>query len=191
MGVKEDLDILDNRIDRLKIEYEQYFMRILKREPLFLKSQINKTIAQYTHQVINNTGYKFRFRNLADKYNTFKQYWRRTLSEIENGTYRRRSEVSDSDARDMAELVSDSEKAEKRISSKAKGSIDHEFYDQYIDAKKKCLEPTTSISYEMLESAIKKRREQAAKKFGTNDLDFKVTIKDGKTKILVVPGKKT
>ena len=41
-SIKEDLALLEYNITKLKVEYEQYFIRVLKREPLALRGQIDK-----------------------------------------------------------------------------------------------------------------------------------------------------
>ena len=92
MGIQEDMTILDSKVARLKVEYEQYFMRVVKREPLQMREEVERIIREYSNKSISNTSQKFRFNSIVAKYNSYKQYWTRTLRAIEDGTYVRRAE---------------------------------------------------------------------------------------------------
>jgi len=77
------------KLDRLKMLYEQYFMGIEKREPLVPLKDAVRIMRLLDGQQIRNTGLRYRFRNLVQKYNVYRTYWRRTLRAIEAGTYHR------------------------------------------------------------------------------------------------------
>ena len=195
---REDLELLEHNITRLKMEYEQYFMNILKREPLFLRGQVDKTIAFYTNQYIKNTADKFKFRNLADKYNSFKQYWIRTLKAIENGTYQRRSEGSDGDmmAPTLLPLKQKSERREEvrtaPVSEKEKEDEEKELkevYNNYLKEMKKINEPTDNISFDFMKKAVGAQKKKAEERYGTKDLNFRIKSADGKVKIQIIPKK--
>ncbi len=196
-NVREELELLEHNITRLKMEYEQYFMKILKREPLFLRGQVDKTIAFYTNQHIKNTADKFKFRNLADKYNSFKQYWIRTLKAIENGTYQRRSEGSDGDmtntklpplpkseSEKVVRAVPPSEQEKKNEEKELK-----EVYNNYIEEMKKINEPTDNISFDFMKKAVIAQKKKAEERYGTKELNFKIKSAEGKVKIQIIPKK--
>jgi hypothetical protein len=79
----------ERKLDRLKMLYEQYFMGIEKREPTVPLKEVVRIMRELDAQQIRNTGVRYRFRNLVQKFNTYKTYWHRTLRAIENGTYTR------------------------------------------------------------------------------------------------------
>ncbi len=85
--IDERLDVLDRQLDRLKATYEQYFMGILKVAPGQLHRDVERTIRDLTQLQIRNTGLRFRFTTLSQKYGSYNTYWKRTLRDIENGRY--------------------------------------------------------------------------------------------------------
>ena len=190
-NVKEDLTLLEYNITRLKVEYEQYFMRVLKREPLILRGQIDKTVSFYTNQYIQNTSDKFKFRNLADKYNSFKHYWTRTLKMIEDGTYKRRAE--DSNAKltvpPMPKLASSAASKKKPAPGKDNDKVLKEVYDNYIAEMKKINEPTDNITFNFMKKAVGAQQKKAEERYGTKDLNFKIKSSNGKVKIQIIPKK--
>jgi hypothetical protein len=195
-NIREDLVLLESNIDKLKVKYEQYFMNVIKREPLGLKGHVDRMVTFYTHQYIPNTSNNFKFRNLADKYNSYKQYWVRTLKEISEGAYKRRSENS---GVDMKVLHSKS-KSEKNESIRDMLNADDDFFDAqedeteirtvyetYINEMKKINEPTENITFNFMKRTVDAHRKKAEEKYGTDDLDVKITSADGKVTLQITP----
>lgn len=85
--IEERLDILGKQLDRLKAMYEQYFMGILKVAPAQLHRDVERTIRELTQVQIRNTGLRYRFTTLSQKYGSYNTYWKRILRDIENGRY--------------------------------------------------------------------------------------------------------
>src|SRR5438552_26012 len=87
----EDIDQLLHdlaiKIDRIKVLYEQYFMGIEKIEPQVARKEVSRAMLQLQQQYIRNTGLRFKFNTLLQKWNIYVTYWNRILREIENGTY--------------------------------------------------------------------------------------------------------
>ena len=86
---REQIDLLERDIERLRVMYQQYFMGTLKTEPLTLRKHIYRQILQAKPAQINNTGTRFKLRNLIQKWNGYLQMWKRTVRQIEEGTFRR------------------------------------------------------------------------------------------------------
>jgi hypothetical protein len=81
------LDELENRLDRLRSLYEQYFMGIEKIEPTVPRKDVDRRFWILRRTQIRNTARRFRLQVLVQRYNTFQQHWTRICREIENGTY--------------------------------------------------------------------------------------------------------
>ena len=79
----------ERKLDRLKTLYEQYFLGIAKREPVVPLKDLVRLMRLLDSQQIRNTGIRYRFRNLVQRYQVYRTYWSRTLRAIENGTYTR------------------------------------------------------------------------------------------------------
>lgn len=188
MGLQEDINTLDSKVARLKVEYEQYFMRVLKREPIRLREEVERMIRAYSNTSISNTSLKFRFNSLVARHNTYKQYWTRVLRTIEEGTYTRRSEGS-GPASGAPPLPTPA--AQKPAPGKAAGDNDNlsDAYEQYLKARKKCKEPTKGLSFEKFTKNVEKTRDKVKEKYKAEDVELKVYIKDGKTRLAITPKK--
>ena len=80
---------LENRVERLRSLYEQYFMGIERLEPLTLRKDIDRRLWALRREQIRNTGLRFKLETTIQRYNTYQQYWARIVREIEQGTYQR------------------------------------------------------------------------------------------------------
>jgi hypothetical protein len=87
--VEELLEALDTALDRVKVLYEQYFLGIQKQPPTYLHTDVERKIRDITQLQVRNTALRYRFATLQQKFGSYNAYWRRTLRQIENGTYPR------------------------------------------------------------------------------------------------------
>jgi len=87
--VEELLDTVDKTLDRLKTLYEQYFLGIQKQAPSFIHNDIERKLRDLAQMQLRNTGLRYRLATLQQKFGSYNSYWRRTLRQIENGTYAR------------------------------------------------------------------------------------------------------
>ncbi len=185
----EDIDGLDSKIARLKVEYEQYFMRVLKREPVKLRNEIEKTILLHSNKNFTNTSLKFKFNSTVAKYNSYKQYWSRVLREIEEGTFTRKGEGDALGIRPQTKTPAPEKPAERAPDANRSTELE-DVYRQYIDKRRECNESTEGITMESLARTIDKYKKQIEDQYKTKDVDLKVYVKDGKTKLTIVPKNK-
>nr|HEX4318398.1 MXAN_5187 C-terminal domain-containing protein [Kofleriaceae bacterium] len=84
---EEMLDELDKALERLKSMYEQYFLGIQKQAPGPLHSEVERKIRELLQTQLRNTAHRYRFVTLQQKFSSYNAYWRRTVRQIEQGTY--------------------------------------------------------------------------------------------------------
>lgn len=87
--IAQELEDLEARMERLRALYEQYFLGLEKLEPTVLRKDVDRKLWVLRREKIRNTGMRFKFQGLVQRYNTYQQYWTRVVREIEAGTYRR------------------------------------------------------------------------------------------------------
>ena len=186
MGDREEIEILDAKVARLKVEYEQYFSRVLKREPVKLRDEVERFILAYSNKVINNTSTKFKLNAIVAKYNAYKQYWTRVLRAIDDGTYVRKAEGAPEGpvAKGLSQRIPEP-------APKARGEDGgvSEIYEKYIEARRQCNEPVDGITVETLKKTIDQYKKKIEEQFKTPNFEFKVSIKDGRAKLSVTPKK--
>ncbi len=80
---------LEEKIDRVRALYEQYFMGIERLEPLIPRKDIERRILGLRKEQMRNTAIRFKFNTLCQRFSTMQHHWGRICREIENGTYKR------------------------------------------------------------------------------------------------------
>jgi hypothetical protein len=92
-GEQSEIEVLvgelEQRLDRLRALYDQYFMGIEKLIPSVPHKDVERRLAHLRKQQIRNTALRFRFQVAIQKYNTYFTYWTRICRQIEEGTYKR------------------------------------------------------------------------------------------------------
>jgi hypothetical protein len=284
---------LEQKMQRLRALYEQYFMGIERTPPRTARKEVVRLIRRAENVAVRNTAVKFKIRSLVQRFNSYKSYWNRVERQIEEGTYKRdvrraqrnqkrrdrrekmRDDVMELDVEledvSLQELQAELEELDqagafdsldeadsgqpaaaqrsaaeqerikkqrlaelsaqlgieddgeanappaqkprqqkgasaarpkrsaaerskrrqklsdiKRRLEKRTGKkigTDREarrVYNQLLEAKKRCNEPTSGLSYESVAKSMKKQREKLQKSRGASNVEFKVVIKDGR-----------
>jgi len=190
MGAKDEIELLDSKIARLKIEYEQYFMRVLKREPAKLRDEVDKLVLFYSNKNLTNTSLRFKYNTIVAKYNSYKQYWTRTLRAIEEGDFCRKAEGELETGARSAPIPPEARRPAPKEAAPDAGNDVREVYEKYIEARKACNEPIEGITLGTLEKTLQEYRKKVEAQYNTQDVEFKVAIKDGKAKLTIAPKKK-
>lgn len=81
--IKEDLERFENLIKMINFDYERFFAKILKHPPIVYEREVNKLIAKYNLNTINNSTLRFKFNNLVARYLTFRDKWNKKMMEFE------------------------------------------------------------------------------------------------------------
>jgi hypothetical protein len=215
MGEMEEIQLLEARLNELRVSYEKYFAGVEKIEPARLREEVQRMVRKTGTFHITNTGLKFKRDSIIAQFNTLTQHWNRILKQIEDGTYQRdifRMRLKDKErgsaapppgpgARPAAGKPAGPEEktAGPGQSPQAKpaagkgapaGGGEYEsVYKSLLAAKKRLGEPTDNISYNALEWSLKKEAEAIKKKFKASRVDFTIEVKDGKPVIKAVPVK--
>lgn len=80
---------LETRVDRLRSLYDQYFMGIERMPPAVPHKDVERRVQILRREQIRNTGIRYRFQMILQRYNTYQSYWLRISRQIEDGTYKR------------------------------------------------------------------------------------------------------
>jgi len=182
---EELLDKMEKSIEDLRNQFEQYFMGSRKRAPEQEKTSLQFRIRRLSNQSISNTRHRFRFQQLVAKFNSYNQYWNRTMQKIESGTYFRdlkRAQLHSGPV-DAPPPSPGRRPAAKKDDTDAE--VDR-LHRELIDARKK-LNQSTNISKEKIAQTIKKQAPELKKRYKGREVEFKVVVEDGKAKLKATP----
>ncbi len=180
---REDIETLYQNILRLKREYEQYFSRILDREPIDLRKEVERAILRYTSTPINNTALKFRLNTVVATFNSYRQYWNRMLRAMEEGRLRRSPETG-------AFVTTTKPSPVEKPASAASDPL-KKVYDEYLALKKQHHGAAKDVSFEKFKKTIEEQKKKIQESRGIKDVEPRTIVKDGKVRIAFVAKKKS
>ena len=172
MEIEETLRELDRKVKQLKLEYEQYVLGTRPREPVLLRSDVDKMIVILSSTPIQNTALRFRYNSLCSRYQALKRQWNETLRQMEQGTYKRHR------------FKADLHERERQAKDVGGGAPAPDIFDEYRDARLACGQGVKTMSRPKLEAMLEKQRAQLRQRFGEDaNFKFRVVVEDGKAKL--------
>jgi hypothetical protein len=184
-------------------------MGIERHPPVPQHTSFKRRLERLKQAFVRNSVVKFRVANLAQKAGTYERLWIRSLSEMENGTYRRdlfkvrrkqqaqaaAAKEDSATAGSIAQALEASNPARNgQPPVRAQPASDplsdarvRAIYDAYVAAKRRCNEDTSKLTVESLATTLRKQLPDLLKRHQVQAVDFKVVIKDGKAVLRAVP----
>jgi len=146
--LEADLGRLESGIRQLKIQYDMFFAGSVPRQPLELRSELERIIRRHSVTPIRRYASRFHFNALVSRFNSLSELWAKTLRGLEEG---------DRPAPAVADRASSSEHIVARCTvanPTAERDILKLLHGRLIDARKKSGEPTDKLSFEAFVATI-------------------------------------
>jgi hypothetical protein len=170
----EELEILNSKLNQLKLAYDQYFLGSRPREPVLLRDEVKKLTVVYANQPPQNTALRFKFNSVVSRYHAYKRQWTDTMRKIEEGSYARHQFKS---------KFQQTPKAPPGPAASAPQSHG-ELFDAFVEARRACGQSVDNLTTAKLEALIAKQESALRQRFGDGSVRFKVVVADGKAKLV-------
>ncbi|MCL4557137.1 MAG: hypothetical protein M1491_00610 [Deltaproteobacteria bacterium] len=168
-NIDSQLSQLEARIRDLKFDYDRYFTKDLKLEPIRKKEDVERLILRLSKINFFKANQKFTYENVISRFIALKSYWDKKLRLIEAGTA-------------------------KRTEAAQSGSPEHtgddpyrHVYDEYVRLVTS-LNSTAKLSpYEAVRQTLESKRKELVTQYKCRDVEFKVEYEGKKLKFKAVP----
>jgi hypothetical protein len=187
MDVDQELSILEDRIRRLKIEYEIFFNGGTSRMPYDLRWKVENIIKKYGDHSNMTFAQRFHYNTLVAKFHSYLELWRRTIKNREEGkpTYahlvtheaasEEESPTRSQDDRLVCQLVcSDPESEAEKLEN---------LFKSLLEAKRECGERTDTVQFQAFRKFILEKTAKLKEQFNTSTVCYTVSIEAGKVKL--------
>lgn len=186
-SIAEDLVVLDNKIKQLKFEYNLYFTGSRPREPVMLRGEVQKLVTRYSNTGISNTAQRFKFNTITSRYFALRRQWDAILKQIEDGTYK--LHVFKAKLRERgAEAEPRADRAHGGVRNETTGG-GTDLFEAYTKARQSCGEDPGGLSRGKLDQLVEQQRSAIQKRFGCDEVRFRVVVENGKAKLKATPVK--
>ena len=198
MTIDEELDLLDNSLRRLKIEYDIYFGGGAKRPPNDTLWRVQSLIKKFSDSQKLTFAQRYRFNALTQRYAIFSDLWRQKLKIKEEG-YRRPQDAvlgitglrTDAE-RAAQQALGAIDKSESDFSRIACSDVDQQldsvraFYDRMMSEKQKVGEQSAA-PFESFASFLRKKTEQIRRDFNCEAVEYSLDIQGNQVKLKAKP----
>jgi hypothetical protein len=181
--IDEDLAELETKIQRLKIEYDQYFVGSMKREPILLRGEVQRLITKYVNEPPINARQKFKFNTLCSRFQAYRTLWGRAMREIEAGTYKSHRFKAELHQAEQGPGEGDARPEDAASGEAPKSPVDR-IYASLLAARQKTGE-TGELNRAKLEEAVRRQTEALREKHPGAKISFRIVIEDNKAKLKV------
>lgn len=176
--IEDRLGRLEEDIRRLKVEYDVYFNGGSKRPPYDTKLRVESQLKRLGDDRSLNFAQRFHYNTLATRYNAFREVWRRTMKDREEGRDAFTIHRAEREAREK-------EASSFTPSRFACSDVRHDVqtikgvYDALMDAKRACGEAGQDLSFAKFHRLVMERTEAMKEKLGTDRVVFSVDVEGG------------
>lgn len=186
---EEDLQKITLDIEKLKSDFDQYFMGLTKVPPLKQMDGLDRTFRTLETQTLKSFANKFRLQTIRARYNTHKNYWTKILRAVEDGTFvRGKDRILKPTARIEEGPAAPPSPPAKGAGPKGPATDPlRQVYEEYVRAKSQLKEDVSQLTYEKLSQTLSTQASQIKQKYGAKEVEFKVVVEGGKAKLKAIP----
>ena len=197
MTLDEELNLLEDSMRRLKVEYDVYFGGGSKKPPTDTEWRVTALIKKFSDSGKLNFSQRFRYNSIAQKYAIFSDLWRKKMKIKEEGFSRpqdammgiqgMRTEQEHAASREIeasgdnaaapstySTLCSDVEAEQDRVKS---------LYEAMVNAKQRAGEAPSSASFDSFKAFVKKKTDQIRKDYGCHSVEYTVEMENGQVRL--------
>jgi len=184
---------VEQRMNVLKLVYEQYFSGNEPIEPLKERESLKRDMREIDRTQMNSTREKYRWRSVRARMSSLENYWQRNLVMIERGTHPKMKFRAENRARARGQGSDDSAATARleaqrtaRARAEAEESQMRTLFNDYVKARKECGQGA-DMNYRDVRAALRNQARSIQHKESCKDVKFKVKVKGGKASITAIP----
>ena len=192
MSWERELKVLNEAIRRLNAEYDAFLYGSAIRPPVDSRKHVEEMFRRLSASPPDAASERYLFSALQGRYSTLCERWERLQAEKESG---RRPGVHGG----FAAPVSGERAAEKpappnapaagsvREERRAGEPLDRELFNRYIAARRGRGDNVAGIGFDTFRARLQEEAQKLKQRTGAADVEFEVTERDGRVKIVARP----
>jgi hypothetical protein len=176
--IDEQLVRLEDDVRKLKVEFDIYFNGSSKRPPYDTKGRVETLIKRLADERQLTYAQRYQYNSLVARYTSFRDLWRRTIQDREEGRGGLRGGMS------KREKEAQSAAAERTTFVCADAHTDaptvKNLYDTLVEAKRQCGERVDDFSFAQFQRMLAQKTESLKEKLGCERVQYSVKLEGGR-----------
>jgi hypothetical protein len=186
VSITRDLDLLEQSITALKLDYERFFSGDLKVPPVPARKNVEQILRRMGDAAVEKAAERFRVQALQTRFTVLAERWAKRLIAREEGRGPVRPLARVRPAEGPA--VSAGGDVEAPAPVKVSGRRDlRALFDRYCAARAEAGEDVSRLRYDRFEELVKKQAVEIRRATGATRLAFDVQTRDGKVRLVGRP----
>jgi hypothetical protein len=196
--VEEELNVLDEALRRLKIEYDVFFGGGSKKPPEDTEFRVKSMLKKYSDSQRLNFSQRFRYNSIAQRYALFSDLWRQKMKIKEEGYRRPQDAVLGIAGMRREEEVAAAQAMEEQPEGKVAAEpfrvhcsdveAEHDnvqkLFNAMLDAKKQAGDAGgPGGNFDSFKAFVKKKTEQIRKDYGCHSVEYSVEVENGQVRL--------
>ena len=178
-AVEAELVTFRERVESLRTKYDRYFMGLERIPPERIRSELERDLRNSKLENSHKTAIKFRFANIRQRMNTYARYWDRIMRLIEEGRFKREKGALQNMGAPPPMPADDGPAAKGNDKERA-------VFDSWKKAQKE-LGRSSDVDFERFQQKLAKQRQAQKEKYGWQDVNYSVRVKNGKVALVAKP----
>ena len=193
MTVDEELNVLEESVRRLKIEYDVYFGGGSKKPPVDTEWKVQNLIRKFSDSSKLSFTQRFKYNGITQRYALFSDLWRQKMKIKEEGYRRPQDAVLGISGMRREEEQAAAAALEARAAEQpfkihcSDVETDHAavkaLFDAMMEAKKKAGQPVDSSSFDSFKAFVKKKTTQIRGESGCPGVEYSVEFQNGQVRL--------
>ncbi|MGB9734774.1 MAG: MXAN_5187 C-terminal domain-containing protein [bacterium] len=165
-NIDAQLSLLEARIRDLKFDYDRYFTKDLKLEPVRKREDVERLILKLSKMNFVKASQRFTYENIISRYIALKTYWDKRLRTLETLS---------------------SKKPVETVSEKVESDRYQQVYNDYVKLVTALNPSAKLVTYDNIKSTLDSKRSELIAQYKCKDVEFKVEIENKKLKFKAIP----
>jgi len=177
-SIDEQLVRLEDDVRKLKVEFDIYFNGSSKRPPYDTKGRVETLIKRLADERQLTYAQRYRYNSLVARYTSFRDLWRRTIQDREEGRGAAAHRVN---ARKEKEPVPAPEHT-TFVFADAHTDVPtvKSLYDTLVEAKRQCGESVEDFSFAQFHRMLAQKTEMLKERLGCERVRYSVQLEGGR-----------
>lgn len=188
---EEKLDLFEESLRKLKIQYDLFFAGARRVPPSFERGKLESLVHEMSRVKLRELSLRFRFNTLLARFNQYRELWSRRAREVEEGPldYRRRAAALSSEP--AAQKRNGARETSRGADSyvNVTGVPDQEAIVQLhgLISEARQGAGAGSITIDQVSTMVRLQAEKLRDRYGVETIAFRVEIVEGKVKLKARP----
>jgi hypothetical protein len=175
--IDEQLVRLEDDVRKLKVEFDIYFNGSAKRPPYDTKGRVETLIKRLADERQLTYAQRYHYNSLVARYTSFRDLWRRTVQEREEGRgFQRGAPKKEKDEQPAATARTTFVCGDAQADAPTVKNL----YDTLIEAKRQCGERVDDFSFTQFQRMLTQKTEALKEKLGCERVQYSVGLEGGR-----------